>query len=141
MKVLVLNGPNLDLLGTREPEIYGSTTHADLSELCVRTGKELGLDVEVRQTNHEGEMVEWLHEAATEKWPVVLNAAAWTHYSIAIADACAMLNAPLLEVHISNVHKREEFRHHSYISAHASGVLVGLGVQGYALALRWLAAK
>jgi 3-dehydroquinate dehydratase-2 len=141
VKVLVLNGPNLDLLGTREPEIYGSTTHADLSELCVRTGKELGLDVEVRQTNHEGEMVEWLHEAATEKWPVVLNAAAWTHYSIAIADACAMLNAPLLEVHISNVHKREEFRHHSYISAHASGVLVGLGVQGYALALRWLAAK
>jgi 3-dehydroquinate dehydratase-2 len=141
VKVLVLNGPNLDLLGTREPEIYGSTTHADLSELCVRTGKELGLDVEVRQTNHEGEMVDWLHEAATEKWPVVLNAAAWTHYSIAIADACAMLNAPLLEVHISNVHKREEFRHHSYISAHASGVLVGLGVQGYALALRWLAAK
>ncbi|GAB3879653.1 type II 3-dehydroquinate dehydratase [Kibdelosporangium lantanae] len=141
MKVLVLNGPNLDLLGTREPEIYGSTTHADLSELCVRTGKELGLDVEVRQTNHEGEMVEWLHEAATEKWPVVLNAAAWTHYSIAIADACAMLNAPLLEVHISNVHKREDFRHHSYVSAHASGVLVGLGVQGYALALRWLAAK
>jgi 3-dehydroquinate dehydratase-2 len=141
VKVLVLNGPNLDLLGTREPEIYGSTTHADLSELCVRTGKELSLDVEVRQTNHEGEMVEWLHEAATEKWPVVLNAAAWTHYSIAIADACAMLNAPLLEVHISNVHKREEFRHHSYISAHASGVLVGLGVQGYALALRWLAAK
>lgn len=141
MKVLVLNGPNLDLLGTREPEIYGSTTHADLSELCVRTGKELGLDVEVRQTNHEGEMVDWLHQAATEKWPVVLNAAAWTHYSIAIADACAMLNAPLLEVHISNVHKREDFRHHSYISAHASGVLVGLGVQGYALALRWLAAK
>jgi 3-dehydroquinate dehydratase-2 len=141
VKVLVLNGPNLDLLGTREPEIYGSTTHADLTDLCVRTGKDLGLDVEVRQTNHEGEMVEWLHQAATEKWPVVLNAAAWTHYSIAIADACAMLNAPLLEVHISNVHKREDFRHHSYISAHASGVLVGLGVQGYALALRWLAAK
>jgi 3-dehydroquinate dehydratase-2 len=141
VKVLVLNGPNLDLLGTREPEIYGSTTHADLTDLCVRTGKDLGLDVEVRQTNHEGEMIEWLHQAATEKWPVVLNAAAWTHYSIAIADACAMLNAPLLEVHISNVHKREDFRHHSYISAHASGVLVGLGVQGYALALRWLAAK
>jgi 3-dehydroquinate dehydratase-2 len=141
VKVLVLNGPNLDLLGTREPEIYGSTTHADLTDLCVRTGKDLGLDVEVRQTNHEGEMIEWLHQAATEKWPVVLNAAAWTHYSIAIADACAMLNTPLLEVHISNVHKREDFRHHSYISAHASGVLVGLGVQGYALALRWLAAK
>jgi 3-dehydroquinate dehydratase-2 len=141
VKVLVLNGPNLGRLGTREPEIYGHTTHADLAELCVRTGEELGLDVEVRQTNHEGEMLGWLHEAATEEWPVVLNAGAWTHYSIAVADACAMLTAPLLEVHISNVHKREEFRHHSYISAHASGVLVGLGVEGYALALRWLAKK
>ena len=141
MKVLVLNGPNLGRLGTREPEIYGHTTHADLAELCERTGKELGLDVEVRQTDHEGEMVGWLHEAATQQWPVVLNAGAWTHYSIAVADACAMLTAPLLEVHISNVHKREDFRHHSYISAHASGVLVGLGVEGYALALRWLATK
>ncbi|TCO49877.1 type II 3-dehydroquinate dehydratase [Actinocrispum wychmicini] len=141
MKVLVLNGPNLGRLGTREPEIYGHTTHADLAELCARTGEELGLDVEVRQTDHEGEMLGWLHEAATRQWPVVLNAGAWTHYSIAVADACAMLTAPLLEVHISNVHKREEFRHHSYISAHASGVLVGLGVEGYALALRWLAKK
>ncbi|MFC0107187.1 type II 3-dehydroquinate dehydratase [Kibdelosporangium aridum] len=139
MKILVLNGPNLGRLGTREPEVYGRTTHADLVALCEQTGKELGVDVEVRQTNHEGEMIGWLHEAADQKTAVVLNAGAWTHYSIAIADACAMLTAPLVEVHISNVHKREEFRHHSYISAVASGVIVGLGVQGYPLAIRWLA--
>lgn len=139
MKVLVLNGPNLGRLGTREPEIYGSTTHADLARLCVETGADLGLDVEVRQTDHEGEMLGWLHEAAENKIPVVLNAAAWTHYSIAVRDAAAQLTAPLIEVHISNVHKREEFRHHSYLSALAAGVIVGLGVDGYALALRWLA--
>ncbi|SMD21837.1 type II 3-dehydroquinate dehydratase [Kibdelosporangium aridum] len=139
MKILVLNGPNLGRLGTREPEVYGRTTHADLVALCEQTGKELGVDVEVRQTNHEGEMIGWLHEAADQKTAVVLNAGAWTHYSIAIADACAMLTAPLVEVHISNVHQREEFRHHSYISAVASGVIVGLGVQGYPLAIRWLA--
>ncbi|RSM80637.1 type II 3-dehydroquinate dehydratase [Kibdelosporangium aridum] len=141
MKILVLNGPNLGRLGTREPEVYGRTTHADLVALCEQTGKELGVDVEVRQTNHEGEMIGWLHEAADQKTAVVLNAGAWTHYSIAIADACAMLTAPLVEVHISNVHKREEFRHHSYISAVASGVIVGLGVQGYPLAIRWLAER
>ncbi|SDJ10613.1 3-dehydroquinate dehydratase [Actinokineospora alba] len=139
MKVLVLNGPNLGRLGTREPEIYGSTTHADLARLCVETGADLGLDVEVRQTDHEGEMLGWLHEAAENKIPVVLNAAAWTHYSIAVRDAAAQLTAPLIEVHISNVHKREDFRHHSYLSALAAGVIVGLGVDGYALALRWLA--
>ncbi|HVK22502.1 MAG TPA: type II 3-dehydroquinate dehydratase [Actinokineospora sp.] len=139
MKVLVLNGPNLGRLGTREPEIYGSTTHADLVSLCVDTGADLGLDVEVRQTDHEGEMVGWLHEAADQRIPVVLNAGAWTHYSIAVRDACALLTVPLVEVHISNVHKREAFRHHSYISELAAGVIVGLGVTGYALALRWLA--
>lgn len=141
MKVLVLNGPNLGRLGTREPDIYGHTTHSGLAELCVRTGRELDLDVEVRQTDHEGEMLGWLHEAAEHGTPVVLNAAAWTHYSIALRDACAQLTAPLVEVHISNVHKREEFRHHSHISAVASGVIIGLGVDGYALALRWLAAN
>ena len=137
--VLVLNGPNLGRLGTREPLIYGATTHAQLAELCVRTGKELGLAVEVRQTDHEGEMLGWLHGAADTSTPVVLNAGAWTHYSIAVRDACAQLTAPLVEVHITNVHKREEFRHHSHISAVASGVIVGLGVDGYLLALRWLA--
>lgn len=139
MRVLVLNGPNLGRLGTREPHVYGSTTHADLARLCVESGTELGLEVEVRQTDHEGEMIGWLHEAADAATPVVLNAGAWTHYSIAVRDACASLTAPLVEVHVSNVHAREEFRHHSYISAVASGVIVGLGVTGYTLALRWIA--
>ena len=141
MKVLVLNGPNLNRLGTREPLIYGSTTHADLVEMCVAEGDELGFEVEVRQTNHEGEMVEWLHEAADASTPVVLNGAAWTHYSIAVRDACSQLTAPLVEVHISNIHQREEFRHHSVISAIANGVIVGLGVEGYLLALRWLSLR
>ena len=141
MKVLVLNGPNLGRLGTREPLIYGAVTHGQLAELCVSTGAELGLDVEVRQTDHEGEMLGWLHEASDGATPVVLNAGAWTHYSIAVRDACASLTAPLVEVHISNVHAREDFRHHSYLSAVASGVIVGLGVSGYTLALRWIAQR
>jgi 3-dehydroquinate dehydratase II len=137
--VLVLNGPNLGRLGTREPAVYGSTTYADLVALCERSGGELGLAVDVRQTDHEGELLGWLHGAADAATPVVLNAAVWTHTYVAVRDACAQLTAPLVEVHISNVHAREEFRHHSYISAVASGVIVGLGVSGYALALRWLA--
>lgn len=139
MKVFVLNGPNLGRLGTREPSVYGSTTHAELADLCVRTGKELGIEVEVRQTDHEGELLGWLHEAADNAIPVVLNAAAWTHTSVAVRDACAQLTAPLIELHISNTHRREEFRHHSYISGVATGVIMGLGVDGYPLALRWLA--
>ncbi|MQA12394.1 MAG: type II 3-dehydroquinate dehydratase [Pseudonocardiaceae bacterium] len=141
MNVLVLNGPNLGRLGTREPAVYGSTTHADLAELCTRTGKELGIDVDVRQTDDEGEMLGWLHEAADAGTPVVLNAGAWTHYSIAVRDACAQLTAPLIELHISNVHAREEFRQHSVISAVATGVIAGLGVRGYAVALHWLAER
>ena len=141
MNVLVLNGPNLGRLGTREPDTYGSTSYADLVELCVRTGIELGIEVEVRQTDHEGEMLGWLHEAADNGQGVVLNPAAWTHYSIAVRDACAQLTEPLVEVHLTNVHKREEFRHHSYVSPVASGVILGLGIDGYALALRWLAAQ
>lgn len=139
MQVLVLNGPNLGRLGTREPHVYGSATYADLVDLCRETGTELGLDVDVRQTDHEGEMLGWLHAAAEDGTPVVLNAGAWTHYSIAVRDACAMLSAPLIEVHISNTHKREDFRHHSYISAVATGVMLGLGIDGYPLALRWIA--
>lgn len=139
MRVLVLNGPNLGRLGSREPTVYGSTTYADLVDLCQATCRDLGIEVEVRQTDHEGEMIGWLHEAADQASPVVLNAGAWTHYSIAVRDACAQLDAPLIEVHISNVHKREEFRHHSVLSAVATGVIAGLGVQGYPLALRWLA--
>ena len=139
MKTLVLNGPNLGRLGIREPHLYGHTSHADLVELCKAAGAELGLDVEVRQTDSEAELLRWLHEAADAGTPVVLNGAALTHTSIAVGDACAQLTAPLVEVHISNVHKREPFRHHSYVSAHASGVIVGLGVAGYPLALRWIA--
>jgi 3-dehydroquinate dehydratase-2 len=138
-KILVLNGPNLGRLGLREPAVYGHTTHDDLVRLCHKTAAEQGVEVEVRQTDHEGEMLGWVHEAADNRWPVVLNHGAWTHYSIALRDACAELTAGLIEVHISNVHKREEFRHHSYISGIATGVIAGLGVPGYPLALRWLA--
>ncbi len=136
--VLVLNGPNLGRLGTREPDVYGHTTHAELAALCTRGGAELGLEVEVRQSEYEGELLGWLHEAADAGAPVVLNAGALTHTSVALGDACAMLTAPLIEVHISNVHRREAFRHSSYVSAHATGVIVGLGVEGYVLALSWL---
>lgn len=139
--VLVLNGPNLGRLGTREPHIYGSATYAELAQLCATAGTELGLSVEVRQTDHEGELLGWLHDAADRGVPVVLNAGALTHTSVALGDACAMLTAPLLEVHLSNVHKREAFRHHSYVSPHAAGVIVGLGPQGYVLALSWIAAQ
>ncbi len=140
MQVLVLNGANLGRLGTREPDTYGRTTHAELVELCRSTGTELGLEVQVRQTDAEHELLGWLHEAADRSVPVVLNPAAWSHTSVALRDACAMLRAPLLEVHISNVHAREPFRAHSYVSAVATGVIAGLGVEGYLLALRWLAA-
>ena len=140
MNVLVLNGPNLGQLGKREPGMYGSATHAELAALCVRGGAELGLDVEVRQTDSEPELLGWLHGAAATGTPVVLNAAALTHTSIALSDACAMLSAPLIEVHISNVYRREPFRQHSYVSPHASGIIVGLGVEGYVLALSWLSA-
>ncbi len=140
MHVLVLNGPNLGRLGTREPQTYGTTTHAELADLCRATGTELGLTVEVRQTDAEHELLGWLHEAADTGAAVVLNPGGWTHTSVALRDACAMVTGPLLEVHLSNVHAREEFRRHSYVSPVATGVLAGLGVQGYLLALRWLAA-
>ena len=139
MKVFVFNGPNLGRLGKREPSVYGSTTHADLVELCAKTANELGIEVEVRQTDHEGELVGWLHEAADGGNPVVLNAGAWTHYSVAVRDAAAELAAPLIELHISNVHKREAFRHHSVLSDISTAVIAGLGVAGYPLALRWMA--
>ncbi|MDM4718511.1 type II 3-dehydroquinate dehydratase [Micromonospora sp. WMMA1363] len=141
MRVYVLNGPNLGCLGTRQPAVYGGTSYADLVELCERTGRGLGLDVTVRQTDAEHELLGWLHRAADEEAAVVLNPAAWSHYSIALRDACAMLRAPLVEVHISNIHAREEFRHHSVVSAVATGVICGLGVDGYRLALHHLAAR
>ena len=140
MKVLVLNGPNLGRLGRRQPEVYGTTTHAELAELCAGWGRGLGLDVEVRQTNHEGVLLDWLNAAADEATPVVLNAAAWSHYSYALFDACAQLEAPLVEVHISDPASRPEvFRHHSVVSEHAAAVITGRGIDGYRLALEHLA--
>jgi 3-dehydroquinate dehydratase-2 len=141
VKTYVLNGPNLGRLGTRQVDVYGATSYADLVSRCEQEGEALGLDVEVRQTDAEHEMLAWLHTAADEQAPVVLNPAAWTHYSYAIRDACAMLRAPLIEVHISNIHAREQFRHHSVISAVATGVIAGLGVDGYVLALRHIAGR
>lgn len=141
MKVYVLNGPNLGRLGTRQTDVYGLTSHAELAAMCEAAGKELGLDVAVRQTDAEHELIGWLHAAADEAAPVVLNAGAWSHYSYAVRDACALLRAPLVEVHISNIHAREEFRHQSVISAVATGVICGLGVDGYRLALHHLAAR
>lgn len=138
-RILILNGPNLGRLGQRQPEVYGSTTHDQLAERLVAFGAELGVEVEVRQTDHEGELVGWLHEAADGSIPVVLNPAAWTHYSIAVADAVAQRTADLIEVHLSNVHAREEFRRHSVVTPYATGVIAGLGIAGYELALRRLA--
>ncbi|MFI8102793.1 type II 3-dehydroquinate dehydratase [Streptomyces sp. NPDC086023] len=137
--MLVLNGPNLGRLGLREPGIYGATTHAELADGCVRLGKELDLDVEVRQSDAEAELVGWLHEAADHGIPVVLNPAAFTHYSYALRDAVAQRSAPLIEVHISNPHAREDFRAVSVISAVASGTIAGFGPVSYHLALRALA--
>ncbi|GAA4983980.1 type II 3-dehydroquinate dehydratase [Kineococcus glutinatus] len=137
--MLVLNGPNLGRLGKRQPEVYGSTTLADVAARCRALGAELGLEVDFRQTDSEAEMIGWVHGAADAREPVVLNPAAWTHTSVALRDACAELGAGLVEVHISNVHAREPFRQHSYVSGVATGVIAGLGVRGYELALRWLA--
>lgn len=139
-RVLVLNGPNLNRLGTREPDVYGTTTFAQLGEQCVADGAELGLAVEVRQTNDEAELIGWLHEAADGQVPVILNPAAFTHYSYALRDACAMLTAPLIEVHLSNPMSREEFRHTSVVSGVATGTISGFGIDSYRLALRALAA-
>ena len=139
--VLVLNGPNLGRLGQREPEVYGHTTHDDLVAMIESEAAELGLSAVVRQSDSEAQLIAWVHAAADAGDPVILNAGGLTHTSIALRDACAELRAPLIEVHISNVHKREDFRHHSYLSGVATGVIVGLGVQGYLLALRYLAAN
>jgi 3-dehydroquinate dehydratase-2 len=139
-RALVLNGPNLGRLGRRQPEIYGTVTHAELARQCVEWGRGLGLDVEVRQTNHEGEMLDWLNAAADDEVPVVLNAAAWTHYSYALYDACAQLTAPLVEVHISDPTQRpEEFRHTSVITPYATAVIAGHGIAGYRMALERIA--
>ena len=138
-RVLVLNGPNLGRLGVREPEIYGHTTHEELAEACRAWGSELGLDVEVRQTDSEAELVGWLHEAADVRIPVVLNAGAFTHYSYALRDALAQVAAPTVEVHLSNPAARESFRHTSVIASVVTGSISGFGIGSYALALRAIA--
>ena len=141
--VLVLNGANLNLLGTREPAVYGAATLADVEQLCRAEAERLGVTVDLRQTNHEGELLDWIHEAgrrhaAGEVLGVVLNPGAWTHTSIALRDAISGTGVPVIECHISNVHAREPFRHHSHVSAVARGIVVGFGVHGYPLALAGL---
>ena len=143
-KVLVLNGPNLNLLGTREPAVYGAETLADVERLCKEEADKLGLEVDFRQSNHEGQLIDWIHEAwreiaAGNLLGVVFNPGAFTHTSIALHDAIKGANATVIELHISNVHARETFRHRSYISPAARGIIVGFGVQGYAIAIAALA--
>jgi 3-dehydroquinate dehydratase-2 len=135
-KVMILNGPNLDRLGTREPEIYGSLTLTDIEKLCHQTAAELELAVDFRQTNEESELIKWLHEAAETKTFVIINPAAFTHYSVAIRDAAAMLTDGLIEVHLSNPISREEFRHTSLISGLATGTISGFGANSYVLAIQ-----
>ena len=142
--VLVLNGPNLNLLGTRRPEVYGGTTLAEVEKLCRERAAELGLELDFRQSNHEGELIDWIHAAGADVKAgrcigAVFNPGALTHTSIALHDAIEAVELPVVEVHVSNVHAREEFRHHSYISPVAAGVVVGFGVPGYLLALDGLA--
>jgi 3-dehydroquinate dehydratase II len=137
--VVVLNGPNLNLLGKREPEIYGRETLADVEADCRRVGEELGLSIEFHQSNREYELIDLIHAARERAAGIVINPAAFTHTSVAILDALNTFAGPIIEVHISNVHKREAFRHHSYVSPVASGVIVGCGTQGYAFALQRLA--
>lgn len=141
MTILVLNGPNLNRLGKRQPDVYGSVTLPDVEAMVRERAAELGVTVDFRQTNQEGEMLEWVHEAADNAWPVIINPGGWTHTSVALRDALAEVadGAGFVEVHISNVHAREEFRHHSYLSPLAIGVIAGLGVRGYVLALEYLA--
>ncbi len=136
--VLVLNGPNLNLLGTRQPEVYGRTTLADVERDCAAKASQLGLTVDCRQSNHEGTLVDWIHEAKGKHAGIVINAGAYTHTSIALMDAISSVELPVIEVHLSNIHKREEFRHLSYISKVAVGQICGFGPFGYLIALEAL---
>jgi 3-dehydroquinate dehydratase-2 len=138
-QILILNGPNLNLLGLREPEIYGHETLGDVIEGCTALGKKLGLEVAAKQSNHEGVLVDEIHAARKNVAGIIINPGAYSHTSIAILDALNSFAGPVLEVHISNIHKREEFRHHSHVSGRAEGVIAGFGTEGYALALRRMA--
>jgi 3-dehydroquinate dehydratase-2 len=137
--VFILNGPNLNLLGKREPQIYGHETLADVEADCRRLAGEFGLEVRFHQSNREYELIDWIHEARETAAAIIINPAAFTHTSVAILDALKMFDGPIIELHISNVHQREEFRHHSYVSAVAKGVIAGFGTHGYQLALRHVA--
>lgn len=139
ISLLVLNGPNLNLLGTRQPQVYGSTTLADVEALCRQAGERLGIGIDFRQSNHEGVLIDWIHEAKGRHAGIVLNAGALTHTSIAIMDAIAGVELPVAEVHLSNIHRREEFRHLSYISKVAVGMIAGFGAHGYVLGIEALA--
>lgn len=134
--IYILNGPNLNLLGQRQPEIYGRETLSDVERICAEVAEPAGFAVKLLQTNYEGQMIDWIHEARQQAAAIVINPAAWTHTSVALLDALHTFEGPVIEVHISNVHKREEFRHHSYVSLRADGVIAGLGIEGYALAVR-----
>jgi 3-dehydroquinate dehydratase II len=143
---LVLNGPNLNLLGTRRPEVYGTTTLADVEKLCRAETDRLGLDLDFRQSNHEGELIDWIHAAGVAVKAgtcigAVFNPGAYTHTSIALPDAIEAADLPVIEVHISNVHAREPFRRHSYVAPVARGIIIGLGVRGYVLGLQALAGR
>ena len=137
--ILLLNGPNLNLLGTREPEIYGHDTLADVERLAMQAAAEQQLDLEAFQSNHEGVLIDAIHEARLTKGGIIINPGAFTHTSVAIADALNGVSLPVVEVHISNVHQREAFRHHSYVSAVASSIIIGAGVNGYRLAVQQMA--
>jgi 3-dehydroquinate dehydratase-2 len=137
--VLVLNGPNLNLLGVRDPAVYGSATLADVERLCAEQAARLGLELECFQSNHEGALIDKIHQARSDVAAVVANVGAYTHTSIAIMDALAILTVPVIEVHLSNVHRREEYRRHSYVSEVATAVIAGAGAHGYALALQHVA--
>ena len=138
-KILVVNGPNLNMLGVREPAVYGRDRLADIEKLCRKAGREFALAIDFRQSNHEGEIVGWLQEARSAHAGIVINAGAYTHTSIAILDALQLTELPVIEVHLSNIFRREEFRHHSCVSLAARGVICGLGPTGYRLALEALA--
>jgi 3-dehydroquinate dehydratase-2 len=137
--IAVLNGPNLNMLGLRQPEVYGAATLDDVEQLCAETAESLGLAIDFRQTNGEGELVSWVQECRGRAAGVVINPAGYTNTSIALMDALLACELPVIEVHVTNIHKREEFRHHSYVSRVALGVIAGLGIRGYALALQAMA--
>ncbi|MEM7252533.1 MAG: type II 3-dehydroquinate dehydratase [Pseudomonadota bacterium] len=139
--VHILNGPNINMTGLRNPDHYGSLNYEAMCERLVNDGKSLGLEVRIRQSNYEGELVSWLHEIAVEETPVIMNAGAYTHTSVALLDALSIITAPKIEVHMSNIHARESFRHHSYLSSVVDGSIVGFGVDSYRLALRWIAER